>query len=755
MLRRLGAVVGLAIVLTAVGDAATSRSARAAAAPVPLTGYLAAPVEQLALPGAQASGEITPQGDVYTGWAEYEPAIGMGLRSWSQPTRVLDTPTVPLFRSALTAQGVLYTERVFTVPVSGQPVTYLSLTATDERHASLRARVALRVAYSRGPTRVGFHGVVTGDYRYERPLAGTGDGFFFQLGVPFDAAWSYRAQGRDVDRDGLLLMRGPQTPAVTTAAAATPDAIGAQQIEARRLAGGQSATWTWQIPLAPPAASATADEALDAVGLTSARRRLAAYWAAQERGMTRIEVPESRVSDVYEASALAILQARYLTASGWVQAVNRLQYQSYWIRDSAIETVALDQIGLHAPAAQNLAFLGHWQQPDGLFISRPGQQDGVGQALWELDQHARLTHDAAFASRQLASVAAAVNWIAQASALDPLGLLPPSTIDDDEQLAGAHITGDDIWAAVGLRSAIDLARFAGRPDLVAAWGPIDTRFEASLRVALAAADARAGHVPPALDQAGGFDWGNDNLGYPLAIVDPRGREVAATVAWEQAHAREGLATYDGMLHDYLGFPIDETELESGDTAAALRGFYAELIHTTAPGFGWEDGLRPFGDRRDPLNLSPHGTFAGQFISLLRNLLVREDGDAIDLLSGVSPAWMAPGDVISVRGAPSAAGTVSLRLTVTAAGDGATLRWSVPNASEPLYWQLPYWVALARGPGGRALRGRVALPGSRGVLTLHWSARRPSLSAALSIAALNRGYRAHGRPAPIVPAPGWS
>ena len=56
-------------------------AARTAWAGVPLSGYLAKPTEQLALPGSQASGEITPDGDVYTGWAEYELAVGSRLRT--------------------------------------------------------------------------------------------------------------------------------------------------------------------------------------------------------------------------------------------------------------------------------------------------------------------------------------------------------------------------------------------------------------------------------------------------------------------------------------------------------------------------------------------------------------------------------------------------------------------------------------------------------------------------------------------------
>ncbi len=159
------------------------------------------------------------------------------------------------------------------------------------------------------------------------------------------------------------------------------------------------------------------------------------------------------MSATYRAALTEILSSRYRTPSGWVQGVNKLQYQAFWIRDAALETDALDLAGLHTQAAQNLAFMDTLQQPDGLFISRVGQYDGLGQALWALDQHAQLAQDPAYAAAQLARIGAAVDWLSAVTATDPLGLLPAGDPHDDE-LAQGHITGDDLWAAAGLRSAI-------------------------------------------------------------------------------------------------------------------------------------------------------------------------------------------------------------------------------------------------------------------------------------------------------------
>jgi hypothetical protein len=68
--------------------------------------------------------------------------------------------------------------------------------------------------------------------------------------------------------------------------------------------------------------------------------------------------------------------------------------------------------------------------------------------------------------------------------------------------------------------------------------------------------------------------------------------------------------------------------------------------------------------------------------------------------------------------------------------------------------LPYWVARAQTAGHRAVTHAALLRARSGSLTLRWSSRAPTLSAAQTTAALDRAYRAHGRAAPIRAAAGW-
>jgi hypothetical protein len=239
----------------------------------------------------------------------------------------------------------------------------------------------------------------------------------------------------------------------------------------------------------------------------------------------------------------------------------------------------------------------------------------------------------------------------------------------------------------------------------------------------------------------------------MPVLDPRSPAVTATLRWARAHMAEGLPTYlnGSELHDYLGFRIFQTELEAGDPADAVAGLYAELAHTTATDEGWETGVAPYGRRLSGTNLAPHGTFAAEYVALLRNMLVADTpAGGVRLLAGASPAWLGPGQRIAVTGAPTDHGVISFTLRSTRRGE--TLTWhGALAAGTPLSWTLPPWALDARTASGPVRGGAIALHGDSGSLTVTFGGRRPAQSYARTVAALNTAYRAHGRPAPLVAA----
>jgi hypothetical protein len=307
----------------------------------------------------------------------------------------------------------------------------------------------------------------------------------------------------------------------------------------------------------------------------------------------------------------------------------------------------------------------------------------------------------------------------------------------DNELVGGHLTGDNLWAAAGLERAVLIARAAGQNRTADRWAAQLAEFREVLDFRVRRAARRGGGwIPPTLDGRGGQDWGNLWAAYPVETFDPDSRIVSRTIRHTRADFREGLATWKGLLHGYLGFRVLQTELRRGEQRDVVAGLYDALAHTTSTHGGFETNIRPYGDRSVSINLTPHGWWAAEYVALLRNMLVREEGSGLVLGSALSPGWLRPGQRIAVRGAPTTRGTVSFELASTEGG--ATLRWraDVPEGT-PLSMPLPGSARNVQAPG---LRGRtIHLPGRAGQIQLRWTLAGDAPSYRSAVKRLLRNY----------------
>ena len=186
--------------------------------------------------------------------------------------------------------------------------------------------------------------------------------------------------------------------------------------------------------------------------------------------------------------------------------------------------------------------------------------------------------------------------------------------------------------------------------------------------------------------------------YPENILDPYDPKVTATLRATRAKYQEGIMTYgDGRwLHHYLTMKNTETEVIRGDQQTALEELYSILLHTSSTHAGFEYDVLPWGTRDFGQNLAPHGWFAAEYRTLLRNMMVREQGDALHLLSVISPAWVAPGKQISVRRAPTDFGEVNFVLQFVSATH-ATLTLENHFSKNPAKFVLhfPWFMGVTR------------------------------------------------------------
>jgi len=706
--------------------------------------------------------EVTPEGYLFTGYGELMFLAGPTLQPVEQRLRTLREGWIPVIEYDVRRGDVAYRVTMFAATLDGIPESpvadFVRVAMTNTGPAATRARFAFAARYT-GPSTTGYG---NGDDRFRRPVVAQRLGQYDQPGVAFDTAWSYAFADGAFLRGGKVLYLLPASPApqlrlALGAASVAGPSVGPLRLRVQPttpvgvavfdtvLAPGASMTLVAKLPYAPVAPDDPWLSRLRAASFDDYLARTESFWRATiGRGM-RVDLPERKVVDTWRASLVYDLMARDKHDTDYVQTVNQLHYHAFWLRDASYIARAYDVTGYPDVAAQVLAFFARWQQPDGNFLSQGGQFDGWGQALWAYGQHYRLTRDRAFAERVLPAVQRAVAWLDSARARDSLHVMPSSTPGDNEDITG-HVTGHDFWALAGLHGAISIAEGLGRKADADAF----RRQYASLRDALLArlrvvTAGTGGYIPPGLEGRGGQDWGNMMAVYPERVLDPHDPMVTATLDSTRAKYAEGIMTYgDGTwLHDYLTMKNTETEVIRGDQRIALEELYAVLLHTSATQAGFEFDVRPWGDRDVHGNLTPHGWYAAVYRTLLRNMLVREAGDTLHLLSVVSPAWLAPGDSLVVRAAPTDFGPVDFRLDVL--GDSAARLAIAPRfvqAPAALVVHLPWFVEVRRAVAdGRAVPlrdGALRVPAGTRVVELSWS-RRPD-APALSYDDAVRRYR---------------
>ena len=158
---------------------------------------------------------------------------------------------------------------------------------------------------------------------------------------------------------------------------------------------------------------------------------------------------------------------------------------------------------------------------------------------------------------------------------------------------------------------------------------------------------------------------------------------------------------------------------------------------------FETGVRVYGSRAVDDNMTPHGTFAAEYATLLRNMLVRETPSGLSIMSALSPHWLRPGQGVAIHDAPTMYGKVSYTLRVN--DGGARLEWhaDVPDGTQ-ISWPLPDWAHDVKAPGLSRDGRTVVLPGRIGTMNVSWRLSAPAESYDQTVATLKAAYRRHGR-----------
>jgi hypothetical protein len=705
--------------------------------------YFSQPTDVIGVMDAPAATLVTPEGYLFTGFGELMFFTGDPPVPVQQRVKTLLRGYLPLIEYGLKKQGVSYRFTMFAATLDGTPggtmVNFVRVKVRNEGVAPVTAHFSAAVRYQNEVN----NPVALGDNRFARPATAKRPGEYEQPGENFDPAWEYGFEGNAWLRGGKVLYVFPNDPKPSLRPTlkesynedvslytrplyvlpTTPVGIAHYTLP---LAPAEERVLEFKMPYVPMDQKSSEFYRLLSAHFDSYLEQTVRFWDDVFAHGIDISVPEAKVVNTFKANLIYDLIARDKIGDDYVQMGNSFQYHAFWLRDSALIARMYDVSGYHEFARQAVDFFAKWQQPDGNFVSQGGQFDGWGQTIWIYGQHYLITHDLAFAEKVYPSVQKAVAWLQQARSTDPLHLIPVTAPGDNENITG-HVTGHNFWALIGLKNAIALADALGRKKDARDWRSQYADFYATLMKVLNRVTASTGgYIPPGLEGEHGEDWGNMLAIYPELLLDPKDPKVTATLKATRDKYQEGIMTYgDGKwLHHYLTMENTETEVIRGDQQMAIEELYALLLHTSSTHAGFEFAIWPWSTRDFATNLAPHGTFAAKFRILLRDMLVREQGNDLHLLSCVSPEWMKAGATIDVHRADTVFGQINFDLQVLEVGRARIKldnQWDhVPDRIVlHLPWFLPVPSVSVDGKNAALKDGAIVLPITAKEVELRW------------------------------------
>lgn len=728
--------------------------------------YFSQSVDEIGVMDAPEATEITPSASLYTGYGELVFLTGPELTPIHPRIRTLEKGYLPIVHTSVTRDGIDTRFTFFTAKLGdGTLVNFARVVEKNTTDQPTRAVFTVGTRYQNDT----MNGSGVGAHRFRRPVEGAKPGDYRQPGVDFDPNWVYSFSDRGFLRSGrvfYLYSDKPEEKMLTPKQFYniqidnTPRAlhlfptsyVGMVQYN-RILAPGEERTLTFRMPVVPVGEGPETQKILDASYDQELAATIADWQKILSAGM-QIELPESKVTNTFYASLVYDLLARDHIGNDYIQTVNKLHYHAFWLRDASDIVHMYDVTGYPQIASQDLAFFPRFQQPDGQFLSQPGQYDAQGEVLWAYGQHYRMTHDLAFARSVFPAVERAVAWIDNVRKSDPLHLIPPSAVKDNEYVDG-HVTGYNLLALAGLKNAAILADAVGRPEKAAAWRADYTTYRQSLiRAIERCASTNGGAIPPSLDDGcKGNDWGNLLGTYPEHIFAPGDPLITNTLKMVQGKYAEGLTTYGAgrYIHHYLMIKNVLTEIVRDEQQQPVKDLYALLVHTSSTQEGFEFAIRVWGDRDFADNLTPHGWFAAEYRTMLRSMMVREDEHKVHLLTVMSPAWMGAGKTIRVERAPTESGEVAFTLTQPddhSANIALRTQWRENDKPAAVLLHLPWFAEVSRVTVDGKLvtpeNGVVSVPIDAQEIHLEWTRRAdtPDWSYDEAVAHYKQEYRRH-------------
>ncbi len=457
------------------------------------------------------------------------------------------------------------------------------------------------------------------------------------------------------------------------------------------LAPGESREVLLAVPFHEPYVEALAAVTSERAARTKVNAEQAAVRRRWQTLLSRVEIDIPAEPELVRTAKTTLAYTLINRDGPAIQPGSRT-YARSWIRDGAVTSSALLQMGFPADVREFVRWYAGKQFPDGKIpccVDRRGadavpEHDSGGQFVWLVGEYYRYTRDVGLVADLWPNVVKAIDYLAALRARRTtdayrmpekaayFGLLPESISHEGYSSHPVHAYWDDFWGLAGLRAAPILANVVGDFERYDAYASLRDAFEGDLVASLPRAMALHGidYVPGSVE-LGDYDPSSTAIGVGLLGDDPRLRP-----AFERTFAKylEEIAARRQGTNDWVAYsPYELRNVE----ALTLLGRRADahalldwIVADRRPAAWNEWAEISYRDAKAPQFIGdmPHTWVGCIFVHALRTMLVyeRDTDRALVVGAGITSKWVERG--VTARRLPTTSGILSF--TMRADGDDA-------------------------------------------------------------------------------------
>jgi hypothetical protein len=360
-------------------------------------------------------------------------------------------------------------------------------------------------------------------------------------------------------------------------------------------------------------------------------------WRAELNKCARLRVPDERLQRLYDTALSTLI----LHAPGEVYP-GPYTYKRFWYRDAALILNALISVGARERTRRALDLFPRGQSRDGYFRSQEGEWDSNGEVLWILHRYCELSGEAVPAEWH-GMIERGARWIVgkrMGARGEHPGLLPAG-FSAEHLGPNDYYFWDDFWGVAGLRAA---ARMLGTNGANRAqeFNAAADEFLECVEKSIALATPRTNGAIPA---APGRRMDSGAVGslvadFPLQLFPAGDPRIMATVEWLLSNSFVSGGFIKNMIHSginaYLTLHVAQVLLRAGD--ARVHQLVDAVAALASPTGQWPEAIHPrtlggcMGDGQ-------HVWAAAEWIMMMRNSLIREEGDRLVIGGGVRAQWL--------------------------------------------------------------------------------------------------------------------